>query len=72
VLIKSGMLIDMVSKVQFEIYHGEVTVVYGPNGIILHGFKCIKNRTIKLAEQIFQSVHQWLEHGFHINSETYM
>jgi hypothetical protein len=33
------MLIDMTSNVQFEIYHGEGTLEYGSNNIILRGFK---------------------------------
>jgi hypothetical protein len=35
------MLIDL-CKVQFEIYHGEGTVEYSSNNIILLGFKCLK------------------------------
>jgi hypothetical protein len=65
------MLIDMVSKVLFEIYHVvEGIVEYGLNDIILQGFRCLKDKIGKQREPTFQSVYHWLEYGFLINSYT--
>jgi hypothetical protein len=43
--------------------------VIGTKGIILRGFKYIKNRIDKPAERMFPTIYQWLECGFPINSE---
>jgi hypothetical protein len=48
------MLMDMTSKVQFDIYYSEGTTKYGSNRII--GFKCIKNKSDKLGERNLPSV----------------
>jgi hypothetical protein len=49
------MLIDMGSKVQFKIYHNEKTLEYGPNDIILWGFRCIKNNIDKARRADFST-----------------
>jgi hypothetical protein len=59
------MLIDMVSKVQFKIYHVVDGIVEyrlfslfnnGLNDITLRGFTCLKDMFGKLRELTFQSV----------------
>jgi len=62
----------MTSKVQFDVYYGAGTVLYGPTGVNLSGFKCIKSKIADPQERTFASVYRWLERGFHIDSETTM
>src|SRR5438105_8465101 len=64
--------IDMSSKLQFQVFFGEGSVGYGPNGIYLSAFKCTQSRIDKPRDRSFGSIYKWLERGFHINSETHV
>ena len=62
--------IDMSSKLQFQVFFGEGSVGYGPNGIDLSAFKCTQSGIDKPRDRSFGSIYKWLERDFHINSET--
>src|SRR6266540_7422904 len=59
----------MSSKLQFQVFFGEGSVGYGPNGIDLSAFKCTQSGIDKLRDMSFG---KWLERGFHINPETHV
>lgn len=60
----------MSGRVEFKIYSGEGSVRYGPNGVILDGFKSTRSKIDRPGDRTFGSVYKWLERGFHINRET--
>src|SRR6266540_603631 len=64
--------IDMSSKLQFQVFFGEGSVGYGPNGIDLSAFKCTQRGIDKPRDRSFGSIYKWLERGFHINPETHV
>src|SRR5438132_198712 len=62
----------MSSKLQFQVFFGEGSVGYGPNGIDLSAFKCTQSGIDKPQDRSFGSIYKWLEHGFRINPETHV
>src|SRR5436190_20379062 len=64
--------IDKSSKLQFQVFYGEGSVGYGPNGIDLSGFKCTQSGINKPGDRSFGSIYKWLERGFRINPETHV
>ena len=64
--------IDMSSKLQFQVFFGEGSVAYGPNGIDLSAFKCTHSGIDKPRDRSFGSIYKWLERGFRINPETHV
>src|SRR6266498_1387541 len=62
----------MSSKLQFQVFFGEGSVGYGPNGIDLSAFKCTQSGIDKPRDRSFGSIYKWLECGFHINPETHV
>ena len=64
--------IDMSSKLQFQVFFGEGSVAYGPNGIDLSAFKCTQSGIDKPGDRSFGSIYKWLERGFRINPETHV
>src|SRR5436189_5310038 len=60
----------MSSKLQFQVFYGEASVGYGPNGIDLSAFKCTQSGIDKPQDRSFGSIYKWLERGLHINPET--
>src|SRR5205809_7067920 len=60
----------MSSKLQYQVFFGEDSVGYGPNGIDLSAFKCTQSGIDKPQDRSFGSIYKWLERGFHINPET--
>src|SRR6266540_4132444 len=62
----------MSSKLQFQVFFGEGSVGYGPNGIDLSAFKCSQSAIDKPRDRSFGSIYKWLEHGFHINLESHV
>src|SRR6266540_6556995 len=62
----------MSSKLQFQVFYGEGSVRYGPNGIDLSAFKCTHNGIDKPGDRSFGSIYKWLERDFRINPETYV
>src|SRR6266498_4164230 len=62
--------IDMSSKLQFQVFFGEGSIGYDPNGIDLSAFKCTQSGIDKPRDRSFGSIYKWLERGFHINPET--
>src|SRR6266498_2269971 len=62
----------MSSKLQFQVFFGEGSVGYGPNGIDLSAFKCTQSGIDKPRDRSFGSIYKWLERGFYINLETHV
>src|SRR5207247_6917545 len=62
----------MSSKLQFQVFFGEGSVGYGPNGIDLSAFKCTQSGIDKPRDRSFGSIYKWLERGFRINPETHV
>src|SRR5438128_6998158 len=62
----------MSSKLQFQVFFGEGSVGYGPNGIDLSAFKYTQSGIYKPRDRSFGSIYKWLERGFHINPETHV
>src|SRR6266498_4581353 len=62
----------MSSKLQFQVFFGEGSVGYGPNGIDLSPFKCTQSEIDKPRDRSFGSIYKWLERGFRINPETHV
>ena len=62
--------IDISSKLQFQVFFGEGSVGYYPNGIDLSAFKCTQSGIDKPRDRSFGSIYKWLERGFRINPET--
>ena len=62
----------MSSKLQFQVFYGEGSVRYGPNGIDLSAFKCSSSGIDKPGDRSFGSIYKWLERGFRINPETHV
>ena len=62
----------MSSKLQFQVFYGEGSVRYGPNGIDLSGFKSTQSGIDKPGDRSFVSIYKWLERGFRINLETHV
>src|SRR6266511_5646477 len=62
----------MSSKLQFQLFFGEGSVGYGPNGIDLSAFKCTQSGIGKPRDRSFGSIYKWLERGFRINPETHV
>src|SRR6266498_4110458 len=62
----------MSSKLQFQVFFGEASVGYGPNGIDLSAFRCTQSGIDKPRDRSFGSIYKWLERGFHINLETHV
>src|SRR5438876_11581444 len=62
----------MSSKIQFQVFYGEGSVRYGPNGIDLSAFKCSSSGIDKPGDRSFGSIYKWLERGFRINPETHV
>src|SRR6266540_2661342 len=62
----------MSSKLQFQVFFGEGSVSYGPNGIDLSAFKCSQSEIGKPRDRSFGSIYKWLERGFRINPETHV
>src|SRR6266540_2659956 len=62
----------MSSKLQFQVFFGEVNVGYGPNGIDVLAFKCTQSGINKPRDRSFGSIYKWLERGFRINPETHV
>src|SRR5207253_1413381 len=62
----------MSSKIQFQVFYGEGSVRYGPNGIDLSAFKCSSSGIDKPQDRSFGSIYKWLERGFRINPETHI
>src|SRR6266508_5183749 len=77
--VKVGLGIDYLdvcicisSKLQFQVFYGEGSVGYSPNGIDLSAFKCTQSGIDKPGDRSFGSIYKWLERGFHINPETHV
>ena len=66
------MLADMSTKLQFEIYYGEGSIVQGPYGVTLNGFSRMFKGIDRPWDKTFGAVHSWLERGFKVNTETHM
>src|SRR5437868_2706969 len=62
----------MSSNLQFQVFYGEASVGYGPNGIDLSTFKCTQSGIDKPGDRSFGSIYKWLERGFRINPETHV
>src|SRR5881394_3243921 len=62
----------MSSKLQFQVFFGEGSVGYGPNGIDLSAFKYTQSGIYKPRDRSFGSIYKWLERCFHINPETHV
>src|SRR6266498_276543 len=62
----------MSRKMQYQVFFGEASVGYGPNGIDLSAFKCTQSRIDKPRDRSFGSIYRWLERGFRINLETHV
>ena len=52
--------IDMSSKLQFQVFFGEGSVGYGPNGIDLSAFKCTQSGIDKPQDRSFGSIYKWV------------
>jgi MULE transposase domain/Domain of unknown function (DUF1979)/MuDR family transposase len=61
---------DMSTKVEFELYFGDHSVGYGPNGVDLSGFSYTKKNIDRPLDRSFGSIYRWLERGFRVNGET--
>ena len=66
-----NLLAEMSTKLQFEIYYGEDSVVEGPYRVQLNGFSRTWKGIDKPWDKSFGSVHSWLERGFKIDTETH-
>src|SRR5438132_9622780 len=62
----------MSRKLQFQVFYGEGSVRYCPNGIDLSAFKCSSSGIDKPGDRSFGSIYKWLERGFRINPETHV
>ena len=51
--INVDVCIDMSSKLQFQVFFGEGSVAYGPNGIDLSAFKCTQSGIDKPGDMSF-------------------
>src|SRR5436190_18932876 len=62
----------MSNKLQFQVFFGEGSIGYGPNGIDLSAFKCTQSGIDKPRDRSFGSIYKWLERGFGINPKTHV
>ena len=62
----------MSSRVQFDLFYGPGTVLYGSNRVNLSAFKSVKRSVDRSGERSFRSIYQWLERCMHVNSATHM
>ena len=62
----------MSSKMQFQVFFGHYSVLYGPNGVDLSAFNCTSSGTDKPLERSFRSIYKWLQRGFRVDLETHL
>ena len=62
----------MSSRVQFDVFYGSGTVLYGSNGVDLGAFKSVKRSVDRSGERSFRSICQWLERYMYVDSATHM
>jgi hypothetical protein len=56
---------------QFQVYYGEGSVLYGPYGADLSGFRSTMKMVDRPLERSFSSILKWLERGFRVNPNTH-